>query len=365
VTGVRVTATQVMGVHVVVPAGVDDPTKPSGGNVFDRHACDGLVGLGWSVREHAVAGPWPQPTLAARAALGRAVSAIPDEALVLVDGLVASSVPDVLVPHARRLDLVVLVHMPLGEAGTGDDAARVRRREATVLSAAAAVVTPSRWTRQWLLDAYSLAPDRVHVVEPGVDDADLAPGTIDGGALLCVGAVAPHKGHDVLLAALGLVGDLPWRCVCVGALDIDPVFVERRSEQARRDGVAERVSFAGPRTGEDLAVSYAAADLLVLASTAEAYGMVVTEALARGIPVVGSRVGGVPEALGRTADGSMPGLLVPPGDPQALAAALRCWLVDDQLRRRLRESARQRRTTLTSWSATATRLSDVLQSVSR
>ena len=104
--------------------------------------------------------------------------------------------------------------------------------------------------------------------------------------------------------------------------------------------------FPGPRTGAELDRSYAAADLLVLASRAETYGMVVTEALARGLPVVAAEVGGVPEALGHGADGTRPGLLVPPDDPAALGAALRAWLGDAELRRRLRRAARERRASL-------------------
>ena len=53
-------------VHVVVPYGIDDPRRPSGGNVYDRRVCRGLVALGWSVHEHAVAGRWPRPDAAAR-----------------------------------------------------------------------------------------------------------------------------------------------------------------------------------------------------------------------------------------------------------------------------------------------------------
>ena len=74
--------------------------------------------------------------------------------------------------------------------------------------------------------------------------------------------------------------------------------------------------------------------------------MVVTEALARGLPVVAAEVGGVPEALGHGADGDRPGLLVPPDDPAALAAALRAWLGDAELRARLRRAARERRASL-------------------
>jgi glycosyltransferase involved in cell wall biosynthesis len=370
-------------VHVVVPDGIDDPARPSGGNAYDRRVCDGLAAIGWSVHDRAVPGSWPCPDAAAWATLSGVIAGIPDGAVVLLDGLIASTVPEVLVPQARRLRLVVLVHMPLGDGPLGDGPlgdgplgdeqqpdgpsghqfTDARTRESAVLSAAAAVVTTSMWTRRRLLDLYALPPDKVRVAQPGVDSADLAPGTAAGGELLCVAAVTPHKGHDVLFEALAAVTDLPWRCVCVGALNRDPDFVDRILRQARRAGIDERVCLTGPRTGAALDDIYAAADVLVLASRAETYGMVVTEALARGLPVVATAVGGLPEALGCGADGSRPGLLVPPGDPAAFAVALRGWLGATDLRQRLRRAAGQRRVTLCGWSATSVRISRVLAEV--
>jgi glycosyltransferase involved in cell wall biosynthesis len=353
----------VTSVHVVVPDGIEDPARPSGGNVYDRHVCRGLSLIGWSVHEHAVPGCWPQPDAASLAALAGVVQRIPDGAVVLLDGLIASTAPDTLVAHARRLRLVVLVHMPLGHRSTDDGVDRMRER--AVLSVAAAVVTTSEWTRGRLLELYGLPGDRVHVATPGVDAADLAIGTTAGGALLCVAAVTFAKGHDVLLDALAATSDLSWHCVCVGSLDRDPAFVEDLRRRSLDGGLGERVSFPGPRTGADLDRSYAAADLMVLASRAETYGMVVTEALARGLPVLAAEVGGLPEALGEVDDGTRPGLLVPPVDAAALAAALRAWLGDAALRGRLRRAACEQRKSLPEWSTTASVVAGVLAGVSR
>ncbi|MEV1328116.1 glycosyltransferase family 4 protein [Micromonospora costi] len=338
--------------HVVLPNDIDDPGSPSGGNHYDRRLCRGLGERGWTVHEHPVAGDWPRPDASARDALAAALAALPDDAVVLLDGLVASATPQVLAPQAGRLRLVVLVHMPLG-----DDA------EARALTAARAVVTTSGWTRERLLDRYDLNPAAVHVAVPGVDPAPPAAGTGTGGALLCVASVTPTKGHDVLAGALALAADLPWTCVCVGALTRDPGFVADLRARLATAGLADRVHLAGPRTGADLDAAYAAADLLVLPSRAETYGMVVVEALARGVPVLGTAVGGLPEALGRAPDGERPGLLVPPDDPPALAAALRRWLGDADLRDRLRGAARARRATLAGWPATAARVATVLAEV--
>jgi glycosyltransferase involved in cell wall biosynthesis len=362
----------VTAVHVVVPDGIDDPSRPSGGNTYDRRVCGGLRELGWTVHEHEVPGAWPRGGEAGHTALAQAVRRIPDGAVVLLDGLIASAAPEALVPQARRLRQVVLVHMPLGHrpaedaaegvraglAAGGAEAVRARERE--VLGAAEAVLTTSAWTRRRLVELYALPADRVHVAEPGVDAAGLATGSAAGGSLLCVASVTPGKGHDVLLDGLAMMGDLRWRCECVGSLVRDAAFAEQIRSGAREDGLRDLVLVRGPLPGAELDRAYARADLLVLPSRAETYGMVVTEALARGLPVVASDVGGVTEALGHGDDGTRPGLLVPPDDPAALAAALRAWLADPYLRERLRRAARERRAKLRGWDATASSVADVL-----
>jgi glycosyltransferase involved in cell wall biosynthesis len=348
-------------VYFVVPDGIDDPLRPSGGNTYDRHLCRELASQGWSAHERAVLGFWDRPGAESFAALEETLRQIPDGAVVLLDGLIASTAPEVLVPQASRLRLIVLVHMPLGHR-PADDAARLRER--AVLGAATATVTTSAWSRRRLIDLYDLPAHRVSVAEPGAPAAEAASGTEAGEALLCVGAVTFEKGHDVLLEALESIAALSWRCTCVGSLDRDPAFAEslRRRALDRRPG--KRVSFPGPRTGADLDRTYASADLLVHASRAETYGLVVTEALARGLPVIATDVGGVGEALGEGADGTRPGLLVAPEDPAALGDALSAWLGDAALRARLRRAARERRESLTRWSTTASEVARLLAEVS-
>ena len=354
-----------MTIHAVLPDGIDDPARPSGGNVYDRRVCSGLASQGWVVHEHAVRGFWARPHAGSFAELAGVVQRIPDDAVVLLDGMVASAAPEVLVPHADRLRLVVLVHMPLGHRPPSDEVDDVRTRERAVLSAAVAVLTTSTWCRRRLLELYQLSADRIRVAEPGVDTAELATGTADGGALLCVAAVTFDKGHDVLLDALATISDRSWHCVCVGSLGRDPAYAESLRRRSLDGSLADRVDFLGPRTGADLDRSYAAADLAVLASRAETYGMVVAEALARGLPVVASEVGGLPETLGQGAGGIRPGLLVPPDDAVALGGALRAWLDDAGLRRRLRAAARERRESLPGWSNATSMVAGTLAGASR
>ena len=346
--------------HLVVPGGFDDPTRPSGGNAYDRLVGAALARAGWDVRFVPVPGPWPNVGRAGCAALERKIAALPDDEVVLVDGLIASSAGQVMVSRSRRPRVVVLVHTLLAGSGLTNVPAGIEASEAAVLAAADAVVTTSVWTRERLLTRYSLAAERVRVVCPGVDPAALASGTRDGGALLCVANIVAHTGHDLLVAALAQVRDLDWRCVCVGALDQQPDFVTRVRGQAAAAGMSHRLKFAGVLDGDPLDRAYADADLLLLPSRFESYGMVVTEALARGLPVVATAVGGVSEALGRAPDRRRPGRLVAPNDPAALAAALRDWLQDPTEQARLRTTARQRRRTLRDWDQAARELAAVL-----
>jgi glycosyltransferase involved in cell wall biosynthesis len=308
------------------------------------------------VNEWLMSGAWPTPDGPARAALAAALADLPDEALVVIDGLIGSAVPEVLVPEAGRLRLVLLVHMPLGIASNDQG---VLERERRTLQAAKAIVATSEWTRQWLIQTYALPA--VQVVTPGVSAAGVAAGSPNGAELLCVAAVTPGKGHDVLLEALATLTDLPWQCACVGSREVAPGFAEDLVRRADRDRIGDRVRFTGPLVGADLDRAFAAADVLVLPSRAETYAMVVTEALARGIPVIASDVGGVPEALGDGVGHGRPGLLVAPGEPQGLATALRWWLVDGDLREQLRSAALRRRASLTDWSVTAEQISWVLK----
>ncbi|MBO9524076.1 MAG: glycosyltransferase family 4 protein [Nocardioidaceae bacterium] len=306
-----------MRVHLLVPAGF--ATRPTGGNVYDRHLRAGLLARGWEVVVHEVA--------------DASELRVPDDAPVLVDSLVASWAAGALLDEP----VVPLVHMLFGVPG-----------ERALLAQAPAVLTTSAWTRRQVLADRAVDPRRVHVALPGTELGRLVVGRAGGTELLCAATLTEAKGQDVLLAALARLGDLDWHCTLAGSLEADPEFVDRLRKIAADEGILDRVRFAG----ETDPVPYPEADLVVLPTRAESYGMVVTEALAHGLPVVASAVGGVPEALGDVG-GAHPGMLVRPDDPDALATALRRWLTDDALRRWLRGVATERRATLPTWAATA------------
>ncbi len=338
--------------YALVPDTVDDPARPSGGNTYDRRVIDGLRMLGWTVTERAVTGSWPRPTRADLDRLAGMLGGLPDGATVLVDGLIAATAAPALVPESARLRPVVLVHMPLDT----DD-------ERSVLRHATAVITTSRWTRDRLLGRDGPDPERVTVAEPGVDPAAPVRASGPGRRLLSVGVLAPHKGQDVLVEALLRLTDVDFTCTVVGSGELDRAFAARVRDRAAPLG--GRIRFAGPLVGDALAGAYRGADLLVLPSRAETFGMVIGEALARAIPVVASDVGGVPDAVGVDLTGARPGLLVRPGDAGALAIALRRWLTEPALRADLRLAAAHRRESMTGWAATVDLVSQALDGATR
>jgi glycosyltransferase involved in cell wall biosynthesis len=346
-------------VHVVVPEGFDNPGQPTGGNIYDRRICAGLAEAGWEVLVATVAAAWPVPDEGARADLARIVSAIPDGDIALIDGLIASPTAAELLPHAGRIRMTVLLHMPLATALDTRHDASAQHSERVMLRAATGVVVTSEWTRHQVLTRYQIPACRVHVARPGVDRV-AAPARPVRGHLICVGTLGRHKGQDLLVEALAELGDLDWHCVLAGPLDRDPDFVDQLQARISRLGYGHRVRLTGVLTGAALSHAYTIADLLVAPSRSETYGMAVTEALAHGLPVVAAAVGGLPEALGYSTDGIRPGQLIPSGDPAALAAAIGDWLGDERHRRRLRAAARKRRSNLPGWEHTTQEIANAL-----
>lgn len=354
--------------HVVVPAAMHDPSEPSGGNTYDRRLIEALTAQGQVVDEHAIPGTWPYPAPGEHSRLDDCLARIPAGAVVLLDGLVAGPSPTELLRHSGRLYVVIVVHLPLGEEARttpGADPVPLEAGEGRAVRAAHAVITPSAWGARRVVELYGVAPHRVHVVAPGTDPAPVSEGTDGAHQLVCVASVTPVKGQDVLVDALATVREHPWSCRLLGSLQRAPRFVTHVRERRDRAGLTSRIQLGGACSDSELSQHYDTADLVLLGSRVESFGMVVGEALARGIPMVAPAVGGLPEAMGHAPDGSRPGLLVPAADARSLARALRRWFTGETLRHRLRTSALRRRDTLSGWQRAARGVVGVTEHVVR
>ena len=331
-----------MPVCFVVPDAIDDPDRVSGGNVYDQHVRDGLRRSGWEVRMVLI--PADSGSMTART-----LSQLPDGALVLIDGLIAVCESEALTAQSSRLRTVVLAHM-VADFPT--------EREA--LRAAKCIIATSGWTRSELISRDFADLYDVVVAQPGTDPAAPTLASRSGGRLLCVGVVAPHKGQDLLVGALAHLTDIDdWSCTFVGSLDAAPGFVDELTQTIDQSQLTGRVTFTDVLAGRQLESAYSRADLVVVPSRNESFGMVVAEALARGIPVVAAHVGGIPEAMSSTAAG----ILVPPEDPWAIEVVLRQWLSSPGRRTELKKAAMEARATARPWSATIAVVASTLRDV--
>jgi glycosyltransferase involved in cell wall biosynthesis len=323
--------------RLVVPADVGAPT---GGNVYDVALADALRSDGDEVEvlrcapaglQAALQQSWAGPTL--------------------VDGLLACPQPKT-VTSAR---VGVLVHMPLAlEAGlSAERAGELDRLEGQALRAATPVVATSHWCADYLRRQHRLAA--VAVAAPGAEPAAVSAGS-DPPLLVHLAALLPNKDQLGVVAALSRCTDLSWRARLAGPVDRDPAYVAMVRDAVRAAALTDRVEIPGAMARD---AAWADADLALLPSRVETFGMVVTEALARGIPVVVSE-GGAAEALGVTATGERPGVVVPAGDTAVLTWALRRWLTDEAFRDGLRARALSRRATLEGWETTALRVRQAL-----
>lgn len=338
---------------LIVPGSLHTRT---GGYGYDRRIVAGLGDLGWRVDVRELDASYPTPTAAARADAARTLASLPDGTIVLADGLAYGAMPDEARTEARRLRIVALVHHPLAEE-TGLDAATAQRLAASerdALQSARRIVVTSRQTAA-LMPAYGVEADRLSVVEPGTDPAPLARGSQgDVTHLLCVASLTPRKGHDVLLQALARVAHLPWHLTCVGGA-VDSATARGIDDAIATLGLSGRVTMAGEAADRALADAYDRADVFVLPTRYEGYGMVVAEALAHGLPVVSTPTGAITDLVGHDA-----GILVPAGNDRALAAALELVVQDAPLRARLAAGARQVRQRLPTWADAAARMADIL-----
>lgn len=331
-----------------IPGDIDLPT---GGYGYDRRLLAEWRETGIEARHVALPGSFPFPTQDDLAQTGRAILSQPYEDVLLIDGLAYGAFPEgIAAGLAGRV--VALVHHPLGlETGLEPETARaLLAREAAALRYARAVVATSPATKQRLIADFGVDEARITVAVPGVDPAPRAKGGPVGGPLniLAVGSIVPRKGYGVLVEALAGLSERDWRLTLVGAPDRSPETTRDLTTRIAAAGLAERITLAGAVDEAALAAAYDAADLFVMPSLFEGYGMVLTEALARGLPILCTTGGAAAEtAPDATA------VKVPPGDAPALAKALASLIDAPQRRSAMADAAWMAATSLPRWRETA------------
>lgn len=338
-----------------------DLTAPTGGYAYDRRMIAELGRLGWQVEHVALGEGFPFPDETVRAGAEARLLAVAEGCPIVVDGLAFGVLPETAARLSARHPLVALVHHPLAlESGlTPARAAAFRASERAALSMTRAVIVTSAATARTLTADYGVPSGRIVIVLPGTDQAPFARGSGDGVVrLLSVGAVVRRKGFDVLIAALARLTDLPWRLTIAGDRGRDAQAVAQLDKDIARYVLGDRVAVTGAVSPDRLGALYAEADVFALASRFEGYGMAYAEAIAHGLPVIGTNAGAIPDTVPADA-----GLLVPPGDVDALAHALRRMIANETERRNFAAAARAAASQLPTWPDSARIFSRTLEAL--
>lgn len=335
-----------------------DITQKTGGYIYEHQLLLSLRAAGRRVDHLWLPGTFPNPTPAEMAASVAALMAIPADTPLILDGLVYGAIETDGLAQVRA-PIVGMIHHPLG-LETGLPPARAQEllaREAANLALAAHVVVPSPHTKRILVADFGVPADRISIALPGFARPDPVRTPTTPPLILSIGLLAARKGHDTLLSALARITDLDWQAQIVGGTH-DAAVAAALHSQCRALGLEDRVRFAGLLDDATLRDRYRSASVFALATRYEGYGMVFSEAMLFGLPIVTCATGAVPETVPPEA-----GLLVPVDDAEAFGQAIRRLLTDQALRDGMAQASARLGQSLPSWQDTAAIMGQVLDTV--
>ncbi|CAN1514604.1 RfaG Glycosyltransferase [Rhabdaerophilaceae bacterium] len=326
-----------------------DLKLPTGGYAYDRAVLRLMPGLGVNALHVALPGSYPNPSEEDLADTAAIVNSLPDECILLIDGLAYGAMPETLIRSFRQR-IVALCHHPLAlENGIAPERAiALHASETAALAIAKHVIVTSPLTSKILAGDFGVPPGNITVAEPGTTRKARATGSHSNELnLLAVGSIVPRKGYGILVEALARLTRRNWKLRIAGT-DRNPETVNALRSQISLSGLDSHVQLLGAVSDKALDQLFETADLFVMSSFFEGYGMVLAEALQRGLPIVTTTGGAASETVPASA-----GLKVPPGDVAALHDALASALADPGLRRSLGEAAHRAGQNLPTWDDTA------------
>lgn len=332
-----------------------DKDRRTGGFLYEATVLRVLNETGCEIAHLQLPDSFPDPTPDDMETTLDALRAVPAYVPIILDGLVFGSIDPVGLAQVAA-PIIAMIHHPLGtETGlTSERVAFLRANEAAALKHTAQVIVPSPHTEGVLVKEFGADPRAITVALPGFDRPKRTDARTDPPLILSVGLLAPRKGHDVLLDALSDIRDLSWTASIVGKA-YDPAFADALQKQCADLRLSDRVTFTGELGNAALHTKFQAASIFALATRYEGYGMVLSEAMLYGLPVVSCHVGAVPETVGDA------GALTPPDDAHAFAAALRDILESPQTADNLRALSLTRSASLPTWQDTARIFETVIQ----
>lgn len=335
-----------------------DISALTGGYAYDRRLLAELHSLGHQLIHLPLSNEFPLPDSQTLVRTAQQFEQLPDGAVVIIDGLAFGVMESIAEQQQTRLKLIALCHHPLMlEAGLSDEQVQqLFISEQRALNAAQAVIVTSAMTSKILVEQFGIPAGKITVAEPGTDRQEFAPCSGNPPVLLTLATLTRRKAHDLLIDALAKVRHLPWSARFVGGLHFDPHWVAHLQHKTTAAGLDGRIVFVGQVT--DVGSEYAAADLFILPSRFEGYGMAFAEALSFGLPIIAARAGAVPDVVPETA-----GMLVQPDNISALAEALQHLLTTPTLYKQLRAGAQSAAQSLPGWATTAGNVATLINKI--
>jgi glycosyltransferase involved in cell wall biosynthesis len=325
-----------------------DINQHTGGYAYDRRLLAELAVLGLELVHLQLSATFPNPDTQALADADAQLSALPEGATVIIDGLALGVMNYIAQKHQHRLRLIGLCHHPLMlESGlTPAQQQQLHHSEQMALHCCTAIIVTSAATRALLIEYFALQAEKIIVAPPGTDRHRFAACSGEPPQLLTLATITRRKGHDVLIDALAQLTHLEWHARFVGGDKFDPRWAETIHQKIRTAGLTERITCTGNLVQVD--AEFLRADLFVLPSLFEGYGMAYAEALAFGLPIIATNADAIAQLVPKSA-----GILVPPKDVTALRAALSHLLTNKSVRAELQAGARAAAEQLPHWNETA------------
>lgn len=332
-----------MHASLIVPAPFD---AVSGGYAYDRRIVAGLRDAGHTMRVVELLGAHPVTDEFARDAACAAWDGIASDSRPIIDGLALPAFAGLDDALSAR-NAVGLIHHPTAlETGfDADQRAALMTIEKRLMPRLSRIVATSETTAENLVSTFGVSRERIRIVVPGTDPAPRSPGSAAQTChILSIGTLIPRKGHDVLLRALARLFDLDWQLTIVGSPERDPAYAQSLAALVEELGIGKQVRFAGEVVGDALEALWRQADIFALATRWEGFGMVIAEALKRGVPVAVTDGGAAGKLVSAEA-----GVVCPLDDRINLSKALRRIIFSKELRHGMAEAAWQTGAALPDW----------------
>ena len=337
-----------------------DINTPTGGYGYDRKIMAQLAQAGWQVEHVELGEGFPSPDALTLHHAHQKLIALPPSMPLVVDGLALGVMPDTAHALSKEHTLIALVHHPLAlESGLSNEAIdRLKQSETKALQYAKHVIVTSQATAK-IMKNFGVTEDRMSVVIPGTEVPPAAPRVeFTSTQLLSVGSVTHRKGFDVLINALSLIKDLTWHLTIVGDTSRDDECASQVIQLIQLHQLQTRITMIGTLSQAQLSTRYANSDVFVLASRFEGYGMAYTEAMAHGLPIIGTTAGAIPDTVPHQA-----GILVTPDDVVELANAITKLVSEPMSRQMYAKEALKTASLLPSWQAAGAAFADVVLAI--